>query len=146
MRVVHEPRPFDNHTTPRDNPHVCMYVQIDTYIQQIRTYSQKHTHGCINTNIHDIKIHTAMPCTARREYEGTGLGLSIVKSLVESHGGVIRVASSVKPSDHGTKFTIWLPTERRDAAPPSQGGVSMEPAVKPAVSGSPGVWRNPTCL
>jgi hypothetical protein len=65
-----------------------------------------------------------------REYEGTGLGLSIVKSLVESHGGVIRVASSVKPDDHGTKFTIWLPTERRDAVAPMPGNSADSMAAK----------------
>jgi len=38
--------------------------------------------------------------------EGTGLGLAIAHSIVQSHGGVIEVASVV---DKGTVFTITLP-------------------------------------
>jgi signal transduction histidine kinase len=44
--------------------------------------------------------------TTKRDGGGTGLGLSIVKSIVDRHGGTIRVESS-KPG--GTTFTIELP-------------------------------------
>ncbi len=44
------------------------------------------------------------------QVHGTGLGLNLVKSIVEAHGGSIRVAS--EPAK-GTEFTIRLP-----AAPP----------------------------
>ena len=37
---------------------------------------------------------------------GTGLGLSIVKSIVETHNGLIRAES--KP-DHGTTFYVYIP-------------------------------------
>ena len=43
---------------------------------------------------------------------GTGIGLSLVKSIIESHGGRIRLDSSYK---NGTRFIIWLP-ERISAA------------------------------
>ena len=37
---------------------------------------------------------------------GTGLGLSVVHGIIEAHGGVVRVASTV---DEGTTFEIFLP-------------------------------------
>ena len=42
-----------------------------------------------------------------RKYGGAGLGLSITKSIVEHHGGRIRVESVI---GEGTTFYVWLPT------------------------------------
>jgi signal transduction histidine kinase len=44
---------------------------------------------------------------------GTGLGLAIVKSLVEMHGGHVKVASVL---DQGTTFSVFLPVEAAAAA------------------------------
>jgi PAS domain S-box-containing protein len=44
----------------------------------------------------------------RTEYEGSGIGLAICRKIVERHGGMISLAS--KPN-HGTRFTIQLPTD-----------------------------------
>jgi two-component system, OmpR family, sensor kinase len=41
-----------------------------------------------------------------RKYGGAGLGLAITKSIVELHGGTIRVESE---KEKGTTFYIWLP-------------------------------------
>ena len=41
-----------------------------------------------------------------RNHEGSGIGLSLVKSLVELHGGIIKVESSY---GHGSEFIIQLP-------------------------------------
>ncbi len=41
-----------------------------------------------------------------RELGGTGLGLAIVKHIIESHGGTIRVESSV---GKGTRFVVRIP-------------------------------------
>lgn len=42
------------------------------------------------------------------EVEGAGIGLAICRQIVDRHGGLIRVASTV---GEGTTFTIELPTE-----------------------------------
>jgi len=44
--------------------------------------------------------------TTRRDRQGTGLGLSIVKTVVENHGGAVRVESEL---GRGTRFIISLP-------------------------------------
>ncbi|HEX2761623.1 MAG TPA: PAS domain-containing sensor histidine kinase [Rhizomicrobium sp.] len=44
-----------------------------------------------------------------RKFEGAGLGLSIAKSLVELHGGCLRIASKV---GSGTQVTMSLPPSR----------------------------------
>jgi len=44
--------------------------------------------------------------------QGTGLGLSIVKKIVMVHGGRIEVESE---PDHGTTFTVFLPSTTKDA-------------------------------
>ncbi len=52
--------------------------------------------------------------TTKEPGEGTGLGLSIVHKIVKSHGGAIRVRSSV---GKGTEFIVALPVEPSRAAP-----------------------------
>lgn len=49
--------------------------------------------------------------THARQYEGTGLGLPLVKSLVEMHGGTVRIDSEV---DKGTTVIVHLPADRID--------------------------------
>jgi signal transduction histidine kinase len=44
---------------------------------------------------------------------GTGLGLAIVKSLVEMHGGHVKVDSVL---DQGTTFSVFLPVQVQDTA------------------------------
>jgi PAS domain S-box-containing protein len=47
---------------------------------------------------------------------GTGLGLWITRSIVEKHRGTIRVKSRTGPKEHGTVFSIFLPSDPERAA------------------------------
>ena len=48
---------------------------------------------------------------------GRGLGLATVRTIVESHGGGIKVTSAL---DQGTTFHIWLPESRMPADPAAE--------------------------
>jgi signal transduction histidine kinase len=70
-------------------------------------------HGIAKENL----AHVFAPffTTKKREGRGTGLGLSIVKSIVENHGGDIRVESRV---GDGARFILRLPVGRAATRPP----------------------------
>ncbi|HEY2113659.1 MAG TPA: PAS domain S-box protein [Candidatus Angelobacter sp.] len=51
------------------------------------------------------------PFFTTKEDVGTGLGLWITRSIIEKHGGTIRVKSRNGAQDHGTAFSIFLPLD-----------------------------------
>jgi len=53
--------------------------------------------------------------TASRREEGMGLGLSVVKSVADSHGWTVLVAS---PPGQGTAFTLVMPVADCELLPP----------------------------
>jgi signal transduction histidine kinase len=55
------------------------------------------------------------PFFTTKEDVGTGLGLWITRSIIEKHGGTIRVKSRTGPTDHGTAFSIFLPLDGKPA-------------------------------
>jgi signal transduction histidine kinase len=63
-----------------------------------------------------------------RGHGGVGLGLYIVKSLVEAHGGEIKVKSA--PAQ-GTTFNVHLPKRSKDQAEPLLQGKGVAPAPPP---------------
>jgi PAS domain S-box-containing protein len=65
------------------------------------------------------------PFFTTKEDVGTGLGLWITRSIIEKHGGTIRVKSRTGPDDHGTAFSIFLPVDGKagNAKPASLAGM-----------------------
>lgn len=51
------------------------------------------------------------PFFTTKEDVGTGLGLWITKNIVEKHHGSIRLVSRTGADDHGTAFSIYLPSQ-----------------------------------
>ena len=72
------------------------------------------------------KKNLFQPFFTTKEDVGTGLGLWITRSIVEKHGGLIRVKSTTTPDAHGTAFSIFLPLdgEARNSKPVSPLGVA----------------------
>lgn len=68
-----------------------------------------------------------------RSHEGIGLGLSIARSLVELHGGRIRVESD--GAGRGAMFTVELPVIERnaEAAPTRPSAAGPAPISRPAL-------------
>lgn len=63
--------------------------------------------------------------TLTRQYEGTGLGLLLTKRLVELHGGVVSLESTVNV---GSSFRVWLPLTH---SPESSTMALQEEAIAP---------------
>ena len=57
------------------------------------------------------------PFFTTKEDVGTGLGLWITRSIVEKHGGLIRVKSRTASDAHGTAFSIFLPLDGKADCP-----------------------------
>jgi signal transduction histidine kinase len=67
--------------------------------------------------------------TTKRDV-GTGLGLWVCKSIVENHGGSIRVKSSTAPGKSWTVVSVFLPSTPRSVVAPD---VLAQAAQRPDV-------------
>jgi signal transduction histidine kinase len=56
-----------------------------------------------------LKPFRQVESSLARRYTGTGLGLPLAKSLIEKHGGTLRIDSA---RNVGTTVTVMLPAER----------------------------------
>jgi PAS domain S-box-containing protein len=56
------------------------------------------------------------PFVTTKEETGTGLGLWVSRSIVEKHGGSIRLSSGSGPGSRGTEVSIFLPLEAKSPA------------------------------
>ena len=54
---------------------------------------------------------------SKSDYEGSGIGLSLCKKIIEDHGGMIRVKSTI---GEGSVFSILLPFQKNLLQPTSQ--------------------------
>jgi len=59
----------------------------------------------------EMKSKLFSPFVSSKEEGGTGLGLWVSRSIMEKHGGTIRISSSLEPSHRGTTVSIFLPLE-----------------------------------
>jgi PAS domain S-box-containing protein len=64
--------------------------------------------GCGVELVHREKLFE--PFFTTKTSVGTGLGLWVVKQFIENYGGTVSVQTSTDPLDHGTRFTIFLPS------------------------------------
>jgi signal transduction histidine kinase/CheY-like chemotaxis protein len=92
---------------------------------QIRTRLGDHRHAVItvaDTGMgmsEDVRKRVFDPFFTTKGEEGTGLGLSVSHSIVERHGGDLRVESQ---PGQGTTFTITLPIGMSQAGESTTGG------------------------
>jgi len=59
----------------------------------------------------EMKSKLFSPFVSSKEEGGTGLGLWVSRSIIEKHGGTIRLSSSFEPNHCGTTVSIFLPLE-----------------------------------
>jgi signal transduction histidine kinase/CheY-like chemotaxis protein len=92
---------------------------------QIRTRLGDHRHAVVtvaDTGMgmsDDVRKRVFDPFFTTKGEEGTGLGLSVSHSIVERHGGDLRVDSH---PGQGTTFTITLPIGMSQSGEPAAGG------------------------
>lgn len=69
------------------------------------------------------EIHPKLfnPFVSTKEESGTGLGLWVSRSIVEKHGGSIRLSSKAEPDARSTTVSIFLPLKLSSATQVSDG-------------------------
>lgn len=93
---------------------------MDELVPGAKTQTGRRLGVCISvsdtgTGIDEQHLHTIFDpfFTTKEVGKGTGLGLSIVYTVVQAHGGTVKVSSR---KGEGTMFTISLPVPQEEAA------------------------------
>ena len=58
-----------------------------------------------------VKKRVFEPFYTTKGINGTGLGLWIARGIVDKHGGMLQLHSSVDETKRGTVFSLFLPLE-----------------------------------
>jgi len=82
-----------------------LYLRLRKSLGNVQIVVADNGHGIPKDSYEEI----FRPFYTTKGHRGTGLGLAISKSIVEKHGGQLRVRSSVRPGNSGTTFKISLP-------------------------------------
>jgi len=64
----------------------------------------------------DVRARMFTPFFTTKAEQGTGLGLWISNGLIEKHSGRMEFTSDTSPANHGTTFTVLLPSRMVPAA------------------------------
>lgn len=65
----------------------------------------------------DVRTRMFTPFFTTKAEQGTGLGLWISNGLIEKHSGRMEFTSDTSPENHGTTFTVLLPSRMVPVAP-----------------------------
>jgi signal transduction histidine kinase len=60
----------------------------------------------------DLRKHVFEPFVSTKEDTGTGLGLWVTETIMQKHGGRIRMRSSTDTAKHGTVFFLFFPHQQ----------------------------------
>ncbi|MAP96063.1 MAG: hypothetical protein CMK07_14045 [Ponticaulis sp.] len=88
-------------------------VRITGWNEYGRTFFSIEDNGIGIDTAHSELIFEPFRRVHEQQSEGQGIGLSIVKSVIEAHGGRIRVDTSYKA---GARFVFWLPHHEENAS------------------------------
>jgi PAS domain S-box-containing protein len=96
-----------------------LHGRLKVHVSRAREWSNGHRSG-VRITVADTgsgiaerdRAHIFEPFYSTKKGGGTGLGLWLCHSIVEQHGGWIRLRSSVEGERSGTVFTVFLPQTR----------------------------------
>jgi two-component system NtrC family sensor kinase len=96
-----------SHATPSQDGRIVVSTSLDVAERRVRITVEDNGSGIAAAHIDKVFVPFF---TTKGDRQGTGLGLAIVKSILDGHGGGIRVESEV---GHGARFVLELPAWQR---------------------------------